>query len=90
MLKTEKVNLGFTIKSSSFEKGKVYINNHEITDYDSFMKVANENNVLQQRINTANIKLEILQKDLMKLLKTGIPIKDITDIQDILRGSIDD
>lgn len=41
---------------------------------------------LQNKIDKANNKLEKLQKNLMEILNLGIPIKDITDIQDILRG----
>ena len=44
---------GLNEKFNGIKFVKVYINNHEITDYDSFMKVANENNVLNQRINKA-------------------------------------
>ena len=53
---------------------------------EDYIKSLDKLDVLENRIDKANNELEKLQKRLMEILKIGIPIKDITDIQNILRG----
>lgn len=53
---------------------------------EDYIKSLDKLDVLENRNNKANNELEKLQKRLMEILKIGIPIKDITDIQNILRG----
>lgn len=56
-------------------------------DYDrNVEQVIIERNELQNRIDKAIIDLDILQFRLMRELRIGIPIKEISDIQDNLRG----
>lgn len=64
-------------------QGKVFINNHEITDIDTFFKVAEENTRLLEQVKKQQ---EVINKAIERI-KKGIFIipKDTDELLDILK-----
>lgn len=70
-------------------QGKVFINNHEITDIDTFFKVAEENTRLLEQVKKQK---EVIDKAIEYILKEtkSMPLNGCTirlkELQEILNG----
>lgn len=62
MLDTESINGFYLMNNISNKPAKIYINNHEIADYDDFMKVAKENILLTEKQNKIKKLIEDYKK----------------------------
>ena len=70
-------------------QGKVFINNHEITDIDTFFKVADENTRLLEQVKKQK---EVIDKAIEFTNKNWGTwcthhLEYMTELQDILKGS---
>lgn len=62
------------------KENKVFINNHEITDMDTFFKVAEENTKLQQENKQLNNNWDKLRDYLFDIRQRGFELQNLAGI----------
>lgn len=65
-------------------QGKVFINNHEITDIDTFFKVANENTRLLEQVKKQKEVIDKITSNIKNDIDGFMTINDHGECNDIL------
>lgn len=65
-------------------QGKVFINNHEITDIDTFFKVANENTRLLEQVKKQKEVIDKIASNIKNDIDGFMTINDHEECNDIL------